>query len=156
MYKVEKAKILDIPELLEIAVQFWNESETYSQRPMDLDTVKTHLQYLICYPSNGCVLVCKDESGSILGGFVGGITKEWFSATSLMAFDYCIFVSSNNRGSKSAYLLVKAFIEWARGQGATVIQCGTATKIDTEKTINFYKKMGFEHTGSFLEMKLEQ
>lgn len=111
MYSVEHAKILDIPKLLELASTFWQESETYSQRPMDLDTVKTHLQTLICYPSQGCVLVCKDESGNILGVFVGGITKEWFSATSLMAFDYCIFVSSNNRGGKSAYLLLKAFIE---------------------------------------------
>ncbi|MGR3979032.1 GNAT family N-acetyltransferase [Acinetobacter sp. 1207_04] len=154
MYTIEHAKISDVPTLLELASTFWQESETYSQRPMDIETVKTHLQYLICYPSQGCVLVCKDESGTILGGFVGGITKEWFSSTSLMAFDYCLFVSSNNRGGKSAYLLVKAFIEWAKEAGATVIQCGTATKIDTDKTINFYKKMGFEHTGSFLEMKL--
>ncbi|QDX16422.1 hypothetical protein C6W84_17054 (plasmid) [Acinetobacter baumannii] len=154
MHSVEQAKISDIPELLEIAVHFWNESPTYSQRPMDLATVRTHLQTLIIYPSQGCVLVVKDETGKILGGFVGGLTREWFSATSLMAFDYCIFVSSNNRGSKVAYLLVKAFIEWAKEAGATVIQCGTATKINTEKTISFYKKMGFEHTGSFLEMKL--
>lgn len=153
-YTVEKAKILDIPELLKLASTFWQESETYSQRPMDLDIVKTHLQALICYPSQGCVLVVKDETGTILGGFVGGLTREWFSATSLMAFDYCIFVSSNNRGSKVAYLLVKAFIEWAKEAGATVIQCGTATKINTERTISFYKKFGFEHTGSFLEMKL--
>ena len=97
-YTVEKAKILDIPELLDLAVHFWNESETYSQRPMDLATVKTHLQTLILYPSQGCVLVCKDETGKILGGFVGGLTREWFSATSLMAFDYCLFVSSNRGG----------------------------------------------------------
>lgn len=154
MYTVEHAKILDIPELLEIAVQFWNESPTYSQRPMDTATVKTHLQTLIIYPSQGCVLVCRDETGKILGGFVGGLTREWFSATSLMAFDYCIFVSSINRGSKAAYMLVNAFIEWAKEQGATWIQCGTATKINTEKTISFYKKFGFEHTGSFLELKL--
>jgi GNAT superfamily N-acetyltransferase len=153
-YTVEKAKILDIPELLELAVQFWNESPTYSQRPMDLATVKTHLQTLILYPSQGCVLICKDETGKILGGFVGGLTREWFSATSLMAFDYCLFVSSNNRGSKVAYMLVTAFIEWAKEAGATIIQCGTATKINTERTISFYKKFGFEHTGSFLEMKL--
>ena len=92
---------------------------------MDLDTVKTHLQALICYPSQGCVLICKDESGTILGGFVGGITKEWFSATSLMAFDYCIFVSSNNRGGKSAYLLVKAFIEWAKFERIVFVRAGT-------------------------------
>ena len=41
MYTVEKAKILDISELLDLAVHFWQESETYSQRPMDLDIVKT-------------------------------------------------------------------------------------------------------------------
>lgn len=38
--------------------------------------------------------------------------------------------------------------------GCQWIQCGTATGIETEKTINFYQKMGFQHTGSFLEMQL--
>ena len=30
-YTVEHAKIIDIPELLEIAVQFWNESDHYKK-----------------------------------------------------------------------------------------------------------------------------
>lgn len=153
MYRIEKAKISDIPELLEIAVQFWKESDTYNQRPINLDKVKTQLQTLILYPSQGCVLICKDDQDNILGGFMGGLQEEWQS-DSLMAFDYCVFVSSINRGSKAAYLLIKAFIEWAKEQDATWIQCGTATRINTERTISFYKKMGFEHTGSFLEMKL--
>lgn len=153
MYRIEKAKISDIPELLKIAVQFWNESETYNQRPINLDKVKTQLQTLILFPSQGCVLICKDDQDNIIGGFMGGLQEEWQS-DSLMAFDYCLFVSSINRGSRAAILLIKAFIEWATEQGATWIQCGTATKINTERTINFYKKMGFDHTGSFLEMKL--
>lgn len=153
MYRIEQAKISDIPELLEIAVQFWKESETYNQRPINLDKVKTQLQTLILFPSQGCVLICKDDQDNIVGGFMGGLQEEWQS-DSLMAFDYCLFVSSINRGSKAAYLLIKAFIEWATKQGATWIQCGTATRINTERTISFYKKMGFEHTGSFLEMKL--
>lgn len=153
MYTVEQAKILDIPELLEIAVQFWNESPTYQQRPINLNKVKTQLQTLILYPSQGCVLVVKDEDDNILGGFMGGLQEEWQS-DSLMAFDYCLFVRANNRGSRVAYMLVTAFIKWAKEAGATIIQCGTATKINTERTISFYKKFGFEHTGSFLEMKL--
>ena len=84
---------------------------------------------------------------------MGGLQEEWQS-DSLMAFDYCLFVKPEYRGGRAAYMLIKAFTEWAKAQGATWIQCGTATKIQTEKTINFYKKMGFEHTGSFLEMKV--
>ena len=51
MYRVEHARILDIPELLEIAVQFWNESPSYQQRPINLAKVKTQLQTLILYLS---------------------------------------------------------------------------------------------------------
>lgn len=153
MYRVEHALISDIPELLEIAVGFWNESPTYKQRPVNLNKVKTQLQTLILYPSQGCVLLVLDDDDNILGGFMGGLQEEWQS-DSLMAFDYCLFVKPEYRGGRSAYLLIKAFTEWAKAQGATWIQCGTATKIQTEKTINFYKKMGFEHTGSFLEMKV--
>lgn len=153
MYQIHKASITDVSELLEIAVQFWSESETYSQRPINLNKVKTQLQTLILYPSQGCVLVCKDADNNIIGGFMGGLQEEWQS-DSLMAFDYCLFVRANNRGTKAAYLLVKSFIEWAKEQGATWIQCGIATRINTERTISFYQKMGFDHTGSFLEMKL--
>lgn len=153
MYRVEHALISDIPDLLEIAVSFWNESPTYKQRPINIEKVKTQLQTLILYPSQGCVLLVLDGDDNILGGFMGGLQEEWQS-DSLMAFDYCLFVKPEYRGGRSAYLLIKAFTEWAKAQGATWIQCGTATKIQTEKTINFYKKMGFEHTGSFLEMKV--
>ena len=153
MYRVEHARISDIPELLEIAVGFWNESPTYKQRTVNLKKVKTQLQTLILYPSQGCVLLVLDDDDNILGGFMGGLQEE-SQSDSLMAIDYCLFVKPEYRGGRSAYLLIKVFTEWAKEQGATWIQCGTATKIQTEKTINFYKKMGFEHTGSFLEMKV--
>lgn len=153
MYRVEKALINDIPELLEIAVGFWNESPSYQQRPINLNKVKTQLQTLILYPSQGCVLIVLDDEDNILGGFMGGLQEEWQS-DSLMAFDYCLFVKPEYRGGRAAYLLIKSFIEWAKEAGATWIQCGTATQINTDKTISFYKKFGFEHTGSFLEMKL--
>ena len=153
MYRVEQARISDIPELLEIAVQFWNESPSYQQRPINLNKVKTQLQTLILYPSQGCVLIVLDDEDNILGGFMGGLQEEWQS-DSLMAFDYCLFVKPEYRGGRAAYLLIKSFIEWAKEAGATWIQCGTATQINTDKTISFYKKFGFEHTGSFLEMKL--
>lgn len=153
MYRVEKARITDIPELLEIAVGFWNESPSYQQRPINLNKVKTQLQTLILYPSQGCVLVVLDEEDNILGGFLGGLQEEWQS-DSLMAFDYCLFVKPQYRGGRAAYLLIKSFIEWAKEAGATWVQCGTATQVNTERTISFYKKFGFEHTGSFLEMKL--
>lgn len=153
MYHLEHAKILDIPELLDIASQFWNESPNYKQRPINLTKVKTQLQTLILYPSQGCVLVVKDDDDKILGGFMGGLQEEW-QADSLMAFDYCLFVRPENRGSRVAYMLIKAFIEWSKEQGANWIQIGTATGITTDKTINFYSRMGFTHTGSFLEMSI--
>lgn len=153
MYKIEYSKISDIPILLDISLQFWNESPNYRKRPININKVKTQLQTLILYPSQGCVLIVKDEEGKILGGFMGGLIEEWQS-DSLMAFDYCLFVRPEHRGSRVAYMLIKAFIEWAKEQGANYIQCGTATGIDTEKTINFYTKMGFSHTGSFLEMTI--
>lgn len=153
MYTIEHAKILDIPELLEIAAHFWNESPNYKQRPININKVKTQLQTLILFPTQGCVLVVKDKDDKIIGAFVGGLQEEW-QADSLMAFDYCLIVRPENRGGRAAYMLITAFKEWAKEAGANWIQCGTATGINTDKTINFYSKMGFKHTGTFLEMKL--
>lgn len=76
MYTVEQARISDIPELLEIAVQFWNESPNYKQRPININKVKTQLQTLVLYPSQGCVLIVKDDEDKILGGFMGRTTRR--------------------------------------------------------------------------------
>lgn len=73
MYQVQQASITDVSELLEIAVQFWNESPNYKKRPINIDKVKTQLQTLILYPSQGCVLIVKDDEDKILGGFMGRI-----------------------------------------------------------------------------------
>lgn len=70
MYQVQQASITDVSELLEIAVQFWNESPNYKKRPINIDKVKTQLQTLILYPSQGCVLIVKDDEDKILGGFM--------------------------------------------------------------------------------------
>ena len=70
MYQVQQASITDVFELLEIAVQFWNESPNYKKRPINIDKVKTQLQALILYPSQGCVLIVKDDEDKILGGFM--------------------------------------------------------------------------------------
>lgn len=79
MYTVEQAKINDIPELLEIALQFWNESPNYKQRPININKVKTQLQTLVLYPSQGCVLIVKDDEDKILGGFMGRTTRRMAS-----------------------------------------------------------------------------
>lgn len=142
----------DIPTILEIALSFWKESPTYSLRPINLDKVKRHLEFLI-RDKTGIVLKAVNTEGKILGGFLGGIVEEW-QADSLMAFDYGFFVSPNNRGSKCAPLLINAFLYWAKSSGATYVQCGTATQIHTERTIKFYEKMGFSLSGSFLEREL--
>lgn len=152
MYTVKLARETDLPTILEIAQKFWEESPSYQQRPINIQKVERHLKGLIMNP-HGCLFICLDDQDNIVGGFAGAIVEEW-QADSFMAFDYCLFVKPEHRGSKAAYLLINAFLYWAKTNGATWVQCGTATLIDTEKTINFYKRMGFEHTGSFLERKI--
>lgn len=76
MYRIEQAKILDIPELFAIAVQFWNESDNYKEILININKVKTQLQTLMLYPSQGCVLVVKDDNDKILGGFMRRITRR--------------------------------------------------------------------------------
>lgn len=143
----------DIPAILDIALRFWKESPTYSLRPLNLDKVKRHFKSLI-KGDDGIVLKAIDKDGNVLGGFCGGLIEEW-QADSLMAFDYGIFVNPDKRGGASASLLINAFLFWAKASGATYVQCGTATQINTERTIKFYEKMGFNVVGSFLERELQ-
>lgn len=152
MYKVLPASLNDIEELLSIAENFWKESPTYKKKSFNIQKVECHL--MECIESyTGCLFKCVDDDNNILGGFVGFAQPDWMS-DEFIAYDSCLFVRPEYRGTRCAYLLVTAFKYWAKSIGCTYIQCGTNTMINADRTIKFYKKLGFSHLGSFLEMDL--
>lgn len=99
MYTVKMATEADLDQALEIAQQFWNESEHYKKRNFNPVKVRQHLTNLI-HDQYGYFAICFDKDNNIIGGYCGSITPEWQS-DSLMAFDWCIFVNPQYRGGRA-------------------------------------------------------
>lgn len=108
---------------------------------------------------SSCLSVCHDMNRSNLNvwlvyknelaiGFLVGICYRTYYNTRIVAEQKLWFVSKKFRGTKAAYLLIKAYEQWARLNGATHIYTGTAHLRYAEQTKHVLEKLGYRHVGS--------
>jgi GNAT superfamily N-acetyltransferase len=86
------------------------------------------------------------KSGTIVGMIVGFVTSHWFTDEKV-ASDFTFYIKPEARGGRVALMLVRAFEEWARAQGARGTVPGTSTMVSPELVARFYEKLGYERTG---------
>jgi GNAT superfamily N-acetyltransferase len=58
------------------------------------------------------------------------------------------FVSKQYRGTRAAFLLIKAYEQWARLNGATQMYTGVANHDNSERHGKILEKLGFRRVGS--------
>jgi len=148
--KLREATENDIPILVEIGRKFIQESPNFRDRGFDELATIRHFKTLI---NGGGVIFILEKDGLICGGFVGGMGSDWFNNQKI-AFDYVLYVKPEFRKTTAAYTLVKAFIDWAKSNGADRVQCGTTTGVESAACINLYKKFGFKCVGALLDLEL--
>ncbi|MFW2152815.1 N-acetyltransferase family protein [Acinetobacter gyllenbergii] len=141
----------DVPVLIQIGKDFIKESPNFRERSYVEQSAGEHFSRLI--NGEGVIFVIEND-GHICGGFVGGIGNDWINNQKI-AFDYVLYVKPDYRSTKAAYMLVKAFIDWAQLKGADRIQCGTTTGVEAASCINLYKKFGFKDVGVLLDLELK-
>lgn len=81
----------------------------------------------------------------IVGGMIGYLSTPWYS-NDLIAYDIGLFVEENARGGRLAMMLVKAFTEWAKNEGATQIRPGISSGVIAAGKI--YERLGYIATGN--------
>ena len=84
-------------------------------------------------------------------GRVGG---DWFNGSKI-AFDDVLYVKPEFRKTRAAYMLIQAFIRWAQLMGASRIQCGTTTGVESAGCVRLYKHFGFAAYGTVLDLELK-
>lgn len=147
---VRVANESDIPDLVNIGYSFMQESPNFKNRGYVPEQAENHFKHLI---NGGGVIFVVEIENVIIGGFAGGIAKDWQSNFKI-AFDYVLFVEKDCRKTGAAKLLIDTFIEWAKSMGADRIHCGTTTEVETEGCVRLYQHMGFKTIGHLLEMEL--
>jgi len=83
----------------------------------------------------------------------GGISTYFFSRKR-KAFDHVWFVIPEHRGKRTAVLLLRRFLEWARERGASEVFMGITTDIEPEKTGRLFEKLGFRPVGGNYRLDL--
>lgn len=139
----------DIPRLIELGEQMHVESR-FARLPFDRDKVQALFAHLIESP-DGLLLVA-DADGVLVGGFAGYVVEHYFARTKV-ASDFGLFIEPASRGGMTAPRLLKAYIEWAKAQGAVMIQAGITTGVHVEQTTRLYEKLGFRNNGQLFELE---
>lgn len=94
------------------------------------------------------------DAGQLIGFFVGYCSPNVFSRERTASHEYW-FVLKEYRKSRAAYLLMKAFEEWARLRGSTKIIVGVALD-NTELAASvamLFPRLGFKPAGSYFIKK---
>jgi GNAT superfamily N-acetyltransferase len=95
---------------------------------------------IITEPHLCCYIAEKDNK---IVGVMILVCAEHYSATVKIVSDVLFYVHPDYRGSSAAVRLLKEAEKWGKIQGAAEINVGLSSGIDTEKTICFFKKIGY-------------
>ena len=145
------ATLLDVPALVAMGAEFIQEAPNYKSRPYFSDQAAIHFTNVI---KGGGIVFVVEHDDRLIGGFVGRIGGDWFNNMKI-AFDDCLYVKPEFRTSRAAYLLIDAFVSWARLMNVDRIQCGTTTGVESVGCIRLYKHFGFTEYGAILDLELK-
>ena len=148
--QVRSAKLPDVPALVALGQEFISEAPNYSNRKFDANALRQNLESVV----NGQGAIFVVEAGTeIVGGIVCLTAKDWFN-DDVIAFEQVFYISPKYRNTQASFLLIDAFIAWSKNMGASRIQCGTTTGINTRGCIRLYERLGFTQYGTVLDMEL--
>ena len=95
---------------------------------------------------NGIVFVTYNNEGFITGSIGGIYASDWWSDEKHLS-DLWFFVSKNYRKSRSALMLVKNFVNFAKSVRMSV-RLGHVFSGDIERKDKFFERLGFKKAGS--------
>lgn len=146
---IRPANYEDIPALVDLGAVMHQESR-YRVLPYAPNKVFGLLANMI--EKDTGLLIVAERNGQIVGGFMGLVVEHWFS-NSLIATDFALFIHPDHRGGMTAARLLKAFVAWAKEQGAALITAGITTGVHTDATTRLYQSLGFEPAGIAFNME---
>lgn len=140
--QVRHATPEDFPRIMEMGHAMHKESPRFQKFSFDDEKCRKLFDELV--NQGGVFLAVLGEE--IVGMFVGMIHEHYFSSE-LTASDLALYVVPEHRGGSAAVRLIKAFEGWAFAHEARCMTLSSNTKVDTEKAMALFGKMGYEYCG---------
>ena len=143
---IRHATYADIPALMDLVSSFFANGELDGTGlHCDPDTIEFFIQDAIDSETHG-VLVAED--GPTIIGFIAGALVPWmFNANIKMLCELGWFIPKTHRKTypMAALRLLKAFKQWGRDNGATVLLIVSTVREESPRVIEMYRNMGLKH-----------
>jgi GNAT superfamily N-acetyltransferase len=137
----------DIVEMVELGRRMHAESPRLSRLNYSITKV-TELIVSLIESEHGFAHVAVVK-GEIVGAALAVIAEEWYS-WDLVANELAVFVLPTQRGALIAAQLIREMDAWAHSK-TKVLQCGTTTGLEPERTAKLYERLGFSRVAIGLE-----
>jgi GNAT superfamily N-acetyltransferase len=142
--RFEEFSFNNLGDVIRLGLQM-HEEGAYSSVEFDVEMTAHCILEMVVKSPNGFGLIGYDGDKPV-AMLAGGMSNYFFSRK-LKAYDHVWFVTPEHRGKRTAVILLKKFLEWAKERGASEVFMGVTTNIAPEKTGRLLEKLGFKHVG---------
>lgn len=136
---IRKATASDADAILTLVALMVTESPTYRRHSFAFEKATNLIKYL----TDVQCLIVAEKNGEVIG-FCSGIVSEQLLSYDKYATDTGIYILPEHRGGTAFVRLVRAFEAWAKEQGATEVQLGVSTGINTDRTVCIYERLNYK------------
>lgn len=138
---IRSMQVCDVLDIMRLGHAMHKESPVFKDADFDNEKVSGLLMQSINTPNDVCVFVNETE-GQITGGIIGFAYENWFGPQRV-ASDVALFVSQDKRGGLTAARLIQRYEKWAKAVGCYEVTIGTSTGVNTHRTSDLYKRLGY-------------
>lgn len=129
-----------------------HEESSYSFLPFVEEKIFRMFREAVDRPEDRLFLVA-ERDGEIVGIFYAVLNPYYFCDEKIAA-ERWVYVRKEHRGTLAATGFIKRFIKWAREKDAAEVQVAPSTGIQTERTVEWLKSLGFEVAGVTAKLRL--
>lgn len=143
--RFENFSLDNLQDVLKLGLAMHKEG-AYSNVPFDVEYTAHCIVEMAIKDPDGFGVLVYDKRGNAVAMLAGGVSNYFFSPMR-RGYDHVWYVVPEHRGSKTAVVLLKRFVEWAKSRGAGEIFMGVTTNIAPERTGKLLSRLGFVPVG---------
>lgn len=143
---IRRATMQDLGALIAMGADMHAES-TFAPMRYDPRHLGEFLVNLIASP-NGAVFLAVADDAPV--GLILCTCNASFFGPDRTACELAFYVRPEHRGSQTAMQLLRAYVEWAKQQGAVRINAGNSAGMLDEQYVRLLEHAGFTRAGSLM------
>lgn len=135
---IKEATLFDLPKVFEVSKELYATAINH-QQVYALDDERALLSLKMLITSARSTILIDEKNENITGLLIASLSTPP-AGNNLIANDIAFFVKS---GGTTALRLIKKYEAWAKSKGATHIELGVSSGVNTDRTLSMYSCLGY-------------